>query len=141
MGEADEAFRESKPSEDPPWMAYYDHAQHCGDTGHALFDLAIHGHPEPTASQRLTEAVNGHSDAYARSRAISGTKLATLTMALGDPSEAAVIGQRAIDDAGRLRSRRAADDLCELRNFASARAALPDVAALCERITGLVGTT
>jgi transcriptional regulator with XRE-family HTH domain len=141
VGEADEAFGDSKPSEDPPWMAYYDHAQHCGDTGHALFDLAIDGHSEPAAAQRLAEAVNGHSDAYARSRAISGTKLATLTMTQGDPCEAAVIGHRAIDDAGRLRSRRAVDDLCELRNFASARAASPDVAELCERITGLVGTT
>jgi hypothetical protein len=141
VGEADEAFGESKPTEDPPWMAYYDHAQHCGDTGHALFDLAIDGHSEPTAFHRLAEAVNGHSDAYTRSRAISGTKLATLTMALGDPSEAAVIGHRAIDDAGRLRSRRAVDDLCELRNFAGAHTALPRVAELCERITGLVGTT
>ena len=60
-----------------------------------------------------------YSDAYARSRAISGAKLATLIMATGDPHEACTIGHRAIDDAGQLRSRRAADDLRESRRFAS----------------------
>jgi hypothetical protein len=60
-------------------MAYYDDAQHHGDTGHALFDLVIHGTVAP-AGERLAQAVHGHTDAYARSRAISGTKLATLVM-------------------------------------------------------------
>jgi transcriptional regulator with XRE-family HTH domain len=136
---ADEAFAQSNPQEDPPWMAYYDHAQHQGDTGHALFDLAIHAVPKIDATSRLAEAVHGHGDAYARSRAISGTKLATLLMATGDPLEATITGHRALDDAGRLRSRRAADDLRELHRFADEHVALPDVADLRERITELVG--
>jgi transcriptional regulator with XRE-family HTH domain len=139
VGRADDAFASSNPHEDPPWMTYYDHPQHHGDTGHALFDLAIHAVPGTEAAPRLAEAVRGHTDAYARSRAISGTKLATLLMATGDPLEATATGQRAIDDAGRLRSRRAADDLRELRRLASAHAASPDVADLRERITKLVG--
>jgi hypothetical protein len=122
-------------------MAYYDHAQHQGDTAHALFDLAIHGIPDTEAAPRLVEAVHGHSDVYARSRAISGTKLASLVMVTGDPHEASFIGRRAIDDAGSLRSRRAADDLRELRRFAAPHAGLPDVAELRERITQLVGAT
>jgi hypothetical protein len=95
-------------------MAYYDTAQHHGDTGHALFDLAARGHSLTDAIQWLGDAVVGHTDAYARSRAISGTKLATLTMLTGDPRQAALIGQRALDDAGQLRSRRVTDDLREL---------------------------
>ena len=141
VGLADEAFIDSQPTEDPPWMAYYDHAQHQGDTGHALFDLTIHAVPKIETAPRLAEAVRGHSDAYARSRAISGTKLAALIMATGDPHEASTIGQRAIDDAGRLRSRRAADGLRELRRFAGTHAALPEVSELRERITQLVGPT
>ncbi len=141
VGQADEAFASSQPSEDPPWMAYYDHAQHQGDTGHALFDLTIHAVPKIETAPRLAEAVRGHSDAYARSRAISGTKLATLVMATGDPHEASAIGHRAIDDAGRLRSRRAADDLRELRRFAGTHTVLPEVAQLRARITQLVGPT
>ena len=141
VGQADEAFGDSNPGEDKPWMAYYDHAQHQGDTAHALFDLAVRAVPKTEAAPRLMEAVRGHSDAYARSRAISGTKLASLLMVTSDPHEASVIGHRAIDDAGRLRSRRAADDLRELRRFAGKHAALPDVADLRERITQLVGST
>jgi transcriptional regulator with XRE-family HTH domain len=137
VGDADEAFASSNPSEDPPWMAYYDYAQHRGDTGHALFDLAIHGHSEPAAAERLTQAISGHSDAYARSRAISGSKLASLLMVTGDPREAVAAGQRAINDAGRLRSRRATDDLRELHRLASAHAVIPEVAELRGRITGL----
>jgi transcriptional regulator with XRE-family HTH domain len=140
VGYADEAFASSMPGEDPPWMAYYDYAQHHGDTGHALFDLAVHGHSPSPAGQRLAEAVNGHSDAYARSRAIAGTKLASLIMVTGDPLEATVIGQRAIEDAGRLRSRRAGDDLRELHRLANAHALMPNVAELRGRIRGLVGT-
>ena len=136
---ADEAFSRPRPDADPSWMAYYDQAQHHGDTAHALFDLAIHDVHGTEAAERLSAAVNGHADAYARSRAISGTKLATLLMATADPHEASAAAQRAIDDAGRLRSRRAADDLRELRRFANRHAKLPEVARLRERITSLVG--
>jgi hypothetical protein len=80
--------------------------------------------PGTEAAERLSAAVKGHTDAYARSRAISGTKLASLLMATGDPREASAAGQRAIDDAGRLRSRRAADDP---RRFAGHHARLPEV--------------
>lgn len=139
VGQADEAFARASRGDDPPWMAYYDQAQHYGDTAHALFDLAIHDAPSTEASMRLSAAVKGHTDAYARSRAISGTKLASLLMATGDPHQASAIGQHAMDDAGRLRSRRAADDLRELRRFAGRHADLPEVADLRERITQLVG--
>ncbi|GAA0612151.1 hypothetical protein [Streptomyces crystallinus] len=40
VGKADEEFSHTSPDKEPPWMSYYDHAQHQGDTGHALFDLA-----------------------------------------------------------------------------------------------------
>jgi hypothetical protein len=138
VGQADEAFAHTNPGEDPPWMAYYDHSQHYGDTAHALFDLAVHDVPRTEAAPRLAEAVHGHTDTYARSRAISGTKLATLLMATGDPREASAVGQRAIDDAGQLRSRRAADDLRELRRYANRHVRLPEVVTLRERITHLV---
>jgi hypothetical protein len=139
VAQADEAFARASPGDDPPWMAYYEQAQHYGDTAHALFDLAVHDVPGTEAALRLSAAVTGHSDAYARSRAISGTKLASLLMATGDPREAAAAGQRVIDDAGRLRSRRAADDLRELRRFAGRHAGLPEVDVLRERITQLTG--
>lgn len=118
VGQADDEFAHASPHNDPPWMAYYDAAQHSGDTGHALFDVALDGRFVSEARHRLEAAVSGHSAAFVRSRAISGIKLASLTMATGDPGEAVAFGRSALADAGRLRSRRAADDLRELRMFA-----------------------
>jgi hypothetical protein len=129
---ADNAFSNASPAEDPSWMAYYDSAQHHGDTGHALFDLAVkHGAPFH-AAERLRTAVWGHTDVYARSRAISRTKLATLTMATGDPAEAASIG--------RIKSRRAAAHLRELHEAAEPHSAMPTVRRLRDRIDALVGS-
>jgi hypothetical protein len=141
VGAADDAFTQAVPADDPPWMAYYDHAQHHGDTGHALFDLAITGALSPArAIDRLDTAVRQHTDTYARSRAIAGTKLATLTMATGDAQQAAAIGSRALIDAGQLRSRRALTDLTELQHAAAHHAKVPEVASLTHRIGVLVAT-
>jgi hypothetical protein len=139
VGNADDAFAHGQPSENPPWMAYYDRAQHSGDTGHALFDLAVEG-TKATAGQRLAAAVDGHSNAYARSRVFSNTKLATLIMITGDPCEATAIAGRAIADAGQLRSRRVADIFRELHTAASPHATRPEVADLRERLTQLVAS-
>jgi hypothetical protein len=136
VGAADDAFARSNPAEDPVWMHYYDAAQHHGDTAHALFDLSIHADQDPgRATQRFATAVAGHSDDYARSRGISATKLASLVMAKGDPMQAIAIGTRALNDVGRLTSKRAADDLRELRRFAARHRNLEEAAHLRQRIT------
>lgn len=111
-----------------------------GDTGHSLYDLALYGHFVTDARERLSAAVAGHSDAYARSRAISGIKLASLTMVTGDPVEAAGVAFRALGDAGHVRSRRAADDLRELRALAVPHARLTEIGELCSRIGIVVAT-
>ncbi|MEU6573538.1 hypothetical protein [Streptomyces sp. NPDC046805] len=141
VGEADEAFSRARPSEDPPWMAYYDEAQHNGDTAHALFDLVIlAGHDPGRTACRFDTAVQGHTAAYHRSRAISRTKLATLIMAKGDPRQAAEIGQHALDEVGRLTSRRATDNLRELGTFASRHPAVSEAVTLRGRITAAVSS-
>jgi transcriptional regulator with XRE-family HTH domain len=138
VGAADDSFARSNPREDPPWMAYYDEAQHHGDTGHALYDIALRGYGPAEAARRLRTAVEGHTDAYVRSRAISRTKLASLLMATSDPAEAAAVGNRALDEVGRLRSRRAADDMKELHRLAHRHRQTTDVVELRERITAAV---
>lgn len=135
VGAADEHFARSTPANDPLFMAYYDAAQHAGDTGHALFDLAILGGSHAEASARLAAAVAEHTVDYARSRAISQTKLSSLVMATGDPVQAAAIGNAALDAAGAIRSRRAADDLRELARYSSRHTRVEEVAALRRRIT------
>ncbi len=138
VGHADDAFARSDPSGDPPWMTYYDHAQHMGDTAHALFDLEVLG-ARTEAGSRFAAAVAGHTDAYARSRAISLTKMASLVMATGDPAEAAVTGAQALQQIDHLRSRRALDDLHELGRYASRHTKDADAAELRERIAVAIG--
>lgn len=133
VGAADDAFAHVRPAEDPPWMVFYDDAQHQGDTGHALFDISISGR-RTQAAQRLAYSVAHHGDGYARSRAISRTKLATLLMVIGDPREAAAIGQIALDSAGSLRSRRAVDDLWELYRFAGRHLQITEALGVRDRI-------
>jgi transcriptional regulator with XRE-family HTH domain len=127
---ADQQFHNAAQDEDPEWMAYYDAAQHSGDTGHALFDVAMAGQFSTEAAQRLRAAVHGHAATYARSRAIAGIKLASLTMVTGDPDEAVVIGRQALADVGAVTSQRAADDLRELRQMAAKHRMRTDVADL-----------
>jgi hypothetical protein len=133
VGAADEAFARVNPAVDPPWMTFYDHAQHHGDTGHALFDLSIQGR-RTEAAQRLGYSVAHHAPAFARSRAISRTKLASLLMVTGDPRKAAQIGQKALDSAGSLRSHRAVDDLWELHRYAGRHPNITEATELRERI-------
>lgn len=106
VGEADDAFARADPGNDVPWMAYYDHAQHCGDTGHALAELAVHGVRVEDTIRRLATAVAEHPDSYIRSRAISGFKLAALTMRAGDPGQAVEVAQAAVGDAAGVLSKR-----------------------------------
>ncbi|MEV8630911.1 hypothetical protein AB0395_04570 [Streptosporangium sp. NPDC051023] len=138
IGMADEEFGRLKTGEEWPWMRYYDAAQHAGDTGHALFDLAVNGRFVGEASDRLSAAVAGHGDIYARSRAFSGIKLASLTMVTGAPEEAAAIGTRALRDAATVRSGRTADELRELHRLAVPHERLSEVAELRHRIVEVV---
>jgi hypothetical protein len=139
VGAADDDFDRTKPAEDPPWMSFYDHAQHQGDTGHALWDVSIRGRPTQ-AGQRLAYSVVHHGPEFARSRAISRTKLASLLMVTGDPRQAAALGHKALDSAGSLRSRRAIDDLWQLSRFAERHPKIKETAELRARITETLGT-
>jgi hypothetical protein len=119
-------------------LAYYDQAQHQGDTGHALFDLSVHGRPTE-AFRRLAYSVAHHGPQYTRSRALSQTKAASLVMATGDPRRAAAIGNQALDAAHLLRSNRAVAFLRELHEYAGRHAKIPDAVALRRRIAETVG--
>jgi hypothetical protein len=138
VGAADDAFAHTKPAEDPRWTAFYDHAQHQGDTAHALFDLSIKGR-KTQAAPRLAYSVAHHGIEYARSRTISRTKLASLLMATGDPRHAAAIGQQALDDLGLLHSKRAITDVRELQHFARRHPHILEAVDLRDRITEALG--
>jgi hypothetical protein len=138
IGSADDHFAHSTPDNDPPFMAYYNAAFHAANTGHALFDLAILGHDPGEATDRLTAAVAGLTTG--RPLARCQAKLASLTMATGDPLQAATIGHEALDATSMIRSRTTADNLRELARYAAAHQNLDEVAHLRHRISTVVCT-
>lgn len=139
---ADSAFTTQSDAAVPEWMGYYDAAQHAGDTGHALWDLATVGlYSTASAKSRLQEAVDGHRDTYARSRAISGIKLASLQMHDRDIEYGVATATRALEDMSRVRSRRAQDDLRQLRAIAARTPDAAGVEALDTRIKTLVAAS
>ncbi len=142
VGAAEDHFTLVTPANDPPSVANYSAAFLAGNTGQALFDLAIVGGDSAQAADRLTAAVAGHTaTGHARPRAVCLTKLASLIMATGDPLQAAGFGHEALDAAGAIRSRRSTDALRELARYAAAHQRLDEVAHLRHRINTLLVRT
>ncbi|MGH3996887.1 MAG: XRE family transcriptional regulator, partial [Pseudonocardiaceae bacterium] len=83
IGTAEDHFAQSTPANDPPLLANWNAAFLAGNTGQSLFDLAMLGHEQDEATDRLAAAAAGHTANHARPRAICLTKLASLTMATG----------------------------------------------------------
>ncbi|MGH3871520.1 MAG: XRE family transcriptional regulator [Pseudonocardiaceae bacterium] len=135
IGTADEHFAHFTPGNEPPVMAYYNTERHGLLTGHPLVDLAILGRDPGEATDRLTAAAAGltRTDVTCP-RAICLTKLASLTMAAGDPLHAAALGHTALDLAGTIRSHRTAEELRELSRYAAVHQHLDEVAHLRQRI-------
>jgi hypothetical protein len=139
VGVADEEFSHARPAnDDPMYVRYYVAARHAGETGHALWYVAVHGHFIVEARHRLSIAVTGHGDEFARARVVDQIKLASLVMVTGDPGEAAVIGGQALDAANTIRSRRVADLMRDLRRFGGPHERLTEVAELIHRIGSAV---
>jgi transcriptional regulator with XRE-family HTH domain len=107
LGVADEHFFSDRdPSADPPWLCYYDEAEHDGSVGRVLIPTAVRNKTPDLAVPRLEAAVRLQSPEYPRSRVFSQLRLATLLMSTGDPDEGASIGLNALLDATSIESRR-----------------------------------
>lgn len=138
VGVADEEFSHARPANDPVTVRYYNAAVHTDVSGYALWEIAVHGHFLAEARHRLSTVATAIGEEFARARARSQIKLASLVMLAGDPDEAAVIGWQALDAASTIRSQRAADDMRDLRRFAEPHERLPGVAELIHRIGSAV---
>jgi hypothetical protein len=135
VGLADEEFSHSRPANDPATVHYFDAGVHAGETGRALWDVAVHhGQFLAEARHRLSTAATAKGEKFVRGRVMDQIKIASLVMATGDPDEAVMIGTRALDVASTIRSQRAADFLRELRHLSGAHKQHPGVAELIHRI-------
>jgi hypothetical protein len=136
IGTADEHFTDA--TNDPP--SFYTAARHNQLTGATLADLAMLGRDPGEATHRLTAAAADHAAGQVRSRALCLAKLASLTMATGDPLQAAAIGHQALEVTDSIHSYRAAEELRDLSRYAAAHQRLEEVEHLRQRIATLVGT-
>lgn len=136
---ADESFARSDPAADPPWLSYYDYAEHQGSTGRALMPVAVHTHNLELAAGRLTAATRDQGPQFPRSRAFSLTRLATLLFAGQEPHQGAKVGHQAVREAGSLRSQRLLDELRSLAQTAPPYSRIPDVAQLQADIHWVTG--
>jgi tetratricopeptide (TPR) repeat protein len=134
---ADAHFANRDLTNDPPWLAYYDKAEHQGSTGKALIPVAKEMNRPELAAPRLKSAIQLHDTNYPRSRTFSRARLAALMMAVGDPYEAVSIGRQAVADAARLRSKRIIAELSSLARSSERHARIGEVAELRHDITAL----
>ncbi|MGW5386585.1 XRE family transcriptional regulator [Nocardia sp. NPDC003963] len=135
VARGDEHMSASTPDADPPWMCYYDEAEHLGSTGKALIPAAVgHGRIELSAD-RLHRAVQLQGEDYPRSRAFSLTRLATLSMRIGDPRTAAGLGMQAVAAAEGFRSGRMRDELVGLVDVAARHRRIREVAEMREAVS------
>lgn len=113
VDEAENLYAKRCPQDDPRWLWFYDDAQFFGDTGHALYPLALAGR-NVDAVRRLRLAIELHDVSDARGKAFSVIKLATLQTQLDSAESASPAVAAAIAAVKRLRSGRALDYLGDL---------------------------
>ncbi|WP_460405010.1 helix-turn-helix transcriptional regulator [Actinophytocola sediminis] len=127
IAKADAYFHDSADESTPPWLTYYDQAEHHGSIGKALIPLAHAEHDPEIAAPRLRNAVALHGKNYPRSRVFSRTRLATLVMRIGGPNDAVTIGRQVLDEAALLRSDRITRELHGLAHASTRYARIGDV--------------
>lgn len=137
IDQADAHFAERNPATDPPWLCYYDEAEHQGSTGRALIPLARTTGQLDLAVPRLEAAIRLHEARYPRSRTFSRTRLASLLMVTGGAQDALPIARQAVADAGPLRSTRLIRELQNLAKVAEPYARSGDVQELRHDIAAL----
>ncbi|MFB8002873.1 helix-turn-helix transcriptional regulator [Nocardia sp. NPDC056000] len=127
VARADDYFADSAPGENAPWMCYYDEAEHLGSTGKALIPVALARNRKELAAPRIAQAIRRQSRSYPRSQTFSLTRLAMLTMRIGDPREAAGLGIQAVRQAKKLHSQRIRDELQALARASIKHLDIPEV--------------
>ncbi|MGH3621294.1 MAG: XRE family transcriptional regulator, partial [Sciscionella sp.] len=138
---AEDSFSNQNPGEDPPWITYFNAADLAGDAGHALLDVALTGKHVDDTRERLLQSVDSYSPTQARARAFSLGKLAILELNVGEAGQGIAYGEQALSAEAQLKSRRARDDLAEVRTALGKRADSTGATELRSRLTQALEST
>jgi hypothetical protein len=117
--DAERLFSDSRDDDrdDPDYAdfaAYFCEAELLGETGYGLYPVAIDGHEQRDAADRLRQAVESYPPELARARALCLARLASLTLRCGDPDEGVELGSRALAEARQIHSSRMDDEIREI---------------------------
>ncbi len=134
-GKAEDALTETKPAEDPYWIAYYDAAELHGTTGGRLLELAHHDKRLAVeTADRIGQAVTLRRPGRLRSSALDHIGLAEARLIQGELEEAAHLGHEAVALVEQTPSDRVRVKLAELYEHSNAYANTPVLVSLRDRI-------
>jgi hypothetical protein len=106
---AERAFERSNPSEDPPWVDF----DEGGLTGHLARSFRDLNRPRE-AEQFAVRSIQLCRPTHLRTRVQRYAILASAYAQRGDLEGACAVGQQALEEMGRLRSKRTLDDVARL---------------------------
>jgi transcriptional regulator with XRE-family HTH domain len=109
LTEAERAFERSNPSEDPPWLDF----DEGGLTGHLARSFRDLNHPRE-AEQFAVLSIQLYRPTHLRTRVQRYAILASAHAQQDDLEGACAVGQKALEEMGRLRSKRTLDEVARL---------------------------
>jgi hypothetical protein len=115
LTDAERAFERSTPSEDPPWVDF----DEGGLTGHLARSFRDLNRPRE-AEQFALQSIQLCRPTHLRTRVQRYAILASANAQQGDLEGACAVGRQALEEMGRLRSKRTLDDVARLVEAVSA---------------------
>jgi ATP/maltotriose-dependent transcriptional regulator MalT len=109
LTDAERAFERSNPSEDPPWVDF----DEGGLTGHLARSFRDLNRPRE-AEQFAVRSIQLCRPTHLRTRVQRYAILASAHAQQGDLEGACAVGRQALEEMGRLRSKRTLDDVARL---------------------------
>ncbi|CCK32797.1 hypothetical protein BN159_8419 [Streptomyces davaonensis JCM 4913] len=103
LGAADELTADGMGNDVPPWMNYFDAAEHAGARAVSARDLAVIGR-NLRASDHFTDALALRQPGFNRVKVMDRIGLAAALFAENEPEQGAAAAHQALDDATRIDS-------------------------------------
>ena len=135
LDRARDAFERVDPDCEPRWMQFYDRGELLAQYGRVYRDLAREDprHAE-SAVRFVTEAIQSFGPQNVRSNVLNQVGLCSAYFLVNDPEHALVVGDRVVQHAQRLTSRRVLDRVRNLRRDLIGHLKKPDVAEFDKRL-------
>lgn len=137
LDSAHDAFGQGPREDDPRWLYWIDDGELACQSGTVLLET---GHPVQ-ALEHIDQALAGYSPAHVRNQASSQVRAAKTLVRMGEPEEACVRAQRALDQVTDLNSARTNTQVRALLTQLAPHRTLTPVAEVFDRARPLLEQT